>query len=44
MTTQCEKCNDTGIITEIHGEDASEYEVEFACECQEDLNKGLWTP
>jgi hypothetical protein len=37
----CKKCKDTGIITVIHGEDGSEWEEDYGCECHEDLNKGI---
>ena len=37
----CKECKDTGIITVIHGEDSSEWEEEYGCECSEDLNKGI---
>ena len=40
-TYDCKKCKDTGIITVIHGEDSSEWEEEFGCECHDDPNEGI---
>jgi len=41
VTYDCKECKDTGIITVIHGEDGSEWEEDYGCECHEDLNKGI---
>jgi hypothetical protein len=40
-TYDCKECKDTGIITVIHGEDSSEWEEEFGCECHDDPNEGI---
>ena len=38
---KCSKCDGTGILEVMHGEDSSEWIEEFACDCDQDLNEGI---